>query len=723
MAGSSSAWGIEIGSYALKALRLERDGDDVRVADFAWIPHKKVLSTPDLDADEMTRLAIGQFVSQHQDLGQGPIVVSVPGNTAFARFAKLPPVEPKKVPDIVKFEAVQQIPFPIEEVEWDYKTFATEGSPDVEVGIFAITKAAIRSRLSLLGELGLYPDGVTLSPVAVCNAIAYDQMLNENSPGVCVMDIGTSSTDLIIIDQGRISVRTFPIGGHNFTEALISAFNLTYSKAEKLKAEAQTSKYRRQILSAMRPVFTDLAQDAQRSIGHYQSMHRDAELTKLIGVGSTFKLPGLRKFLAQQLQMDISRLDEFDRLKPEDSSQSQFADHAVNYGTAYGLALQGLDLSEVSINLVPTEIVRDRMWKQKIKWFGAAAAVVAIGSVFSLARPMMDQKYVNQNPAIQNAIMRPISEAEKLKREFDDVAQATSIDDRARNIQNMLIYRDFWPVVLADVADMLASTNPQPALTAGDIDAINEIPPTERRMLELVSLEHEQAGMTSPDDGSPPMPKLQMTMTVRTTQSDPIGFINNSVLQWLRNHTDPTGRPYKVVANTPRVLGGYRTMTIGADGQASVVGGRGGGMTMGEGGGRMAAPTRGTARSLGEWGGRGGGGVGLMESGPAGEGGGRTRGGRRGAGEGAGDEEIGEVSAAELNSLAALPEAPDVLPEGSKVHELTINWQVEMLPVDERDPQPEEGNEAGNGNADGNNTGGDDDRNDTRNARPGRRGG
>ena len=71
---------------------------------------------------------------------RGSVVVSVPGNAAFAKFAKLPPVDPKRISDIVKFEAVQQIPFQIEEVEWDYQIFRQPDSPDVEVGIFAITK-------------------------------------------------------------------------------------------------------------------------------------------------------------------------------------------------------------------------------------------------------------------------------------------------------------------------------------------------------------------------------------------------------------------------------------------------------------------------------------------------------------------------------------------------------------------------------------------------------
>ena len=34
---------------------------------------------------------------------------------------------------------MQQIPFSLDDVEWDYQTFVSPESPDVEVGIFAIT--------------------------------------------------------------------------------------------------------------------------------------------------------------------------------------------------------------------------------------------------------------------------------------------------------------------------------------------------------------------------------------------------------------------------------------------------------------------------------------------------------------------------------------------------------------------------------------------------------
>ena len=51
MAKSNTAWGIEIGQYAIKAIQLEEVGDEVRVRDFAVIPHVQVLTDPELSSD------------------------------------------------------------------------------------------------------------------------------------------------------------------------------------------------------------------------------------------------------------------------------------------------------------------------------------------------------------------------------------------------------------------------------------------------------------------------------------------------------------------------------------------------------------------------------------------------------------------------------------------------------------------------------------------------
>ena len=398
MAQGKAAWGIEVGAYEIKAIRLQDGGaTGVEVTDFAVVRHKKVLTEPDVDQNEVIRLSLGQLISQKNLQGEH-LVMSVPGHSAFARFAKLPPVEPKKVPDIVKFEAVQQIPFPIEEVEWDYETFMSDDTPEIEVGIFAITRQRVQERLDMYSDVGMSPEVLTLSPVSFFNAVSYDHELGEDSDPVVYIDIGTMATDVIIADQGRCWIRTFPIGGTHFTEAIMEKFKLSYSKAEKLKMETSTSKYAKNIMGAMRPVFTDLLQELQRSLDYFRSSHPNRELSDMIGAGSTFKIPGLRKFIGQQLQVEVRRLDEFHRISVPGREAATFAEHNVSMATAYGLAMQGIGLAPIDINLVPTTVLREQLWHQKTRWFIGAAALALIAGGVTFVRPILDQQALDSNP-------------------------------------------------------------------------------------------------------------------------------------------------------------------------------------------------------------------------------------------------------------------------------------------------------------------------------------
>ena len=52
-------------------------------------------------------------------------------------------------------------------------------------------------------------------------------------------------------------IRNFPLGGNNFTQALVKGFKLTFTKAENLKRHASESKYAREVFQAMRPLSPD----------------------------------------------------------------------------------------------------------------------------------------------------------------------------------------------------------------------------------------------------------------------------------------------------------------------------------------------------------------------------------------------------------------------------------------------------------------------------------
>src|SRR5215471_8215318 len=142
MAIQPGVWGIDLGQCALKALRLENIEGQITATAFDYVEHPKILSQPDADPDQLTREALEKFLSRNTLKGD-LVVISIPGQSGLARFVKLPPVEEKKIEAIVTFEAKQQIPFPLEEVVWDYQrigkgTVSDGFALETEVGLFAL---------------------------------------------------------------------------------------------------------------------------------------------------------------------------------------------------------------------------------------------------------------------------------------------------------------------------------------------------------------------------------------------------------------------------------------------------------------------------------------------------------------------------------------------------------------------------------------------------------
>lgn len=551
MSRKNDSWGIEIGANAIKALRLQRRGSDVVVADYVYLPFKQVLTTPDLNVEATVQAKLDQLLSKY-DLSKSTVMVSVAGNVAFAKFAKLPPVDPKKIPDMVRFEAVQQIPFPIEQVQWDYQVFSQLDSPDVEIGIFAITKERALRLVSCYEAVGLKIDGLTLSSLAVYNALAYDLSLNPNSPGYMFMDIGTAATDVIIVEDGNPWLRTFQIGGNNFTEALVRSFKLSFSKAEKLKREAGTSKYTRQIFQAMRPVFADLVQELQKTLGFYMSMNRDAKLTDLIGVGSTFRLPGLQKFLKQQLQMEVLKLNGFNRISVEGKQSADFIDRSLDLATAYGLALQGLELELVSANILPTHLVKQRVWRAKQPWMAAAAAVMLGASLAAWGKLAVDRTTYGR--ALQDSTERVdpiIQQAQQYQQSWGLIEKQLDPRQQIENLRHIMDYRDVWPGLIADISAAAGSLKPQGELMTLDYDKIREVPRATRRRLYISSIRTDYQPSQTPTpplgkaaEGSTP-PAFLITIEGYTPYREATKLISERLILWLKENRQRDDRPYR----------------------------------------------------------------------------------------------------------------------------------------------------------------------------------
>jgi len=437
-------WGIDLGQCALKAIRLEMKDGQVIATAFEYIEHPKILSQPDADPDELTAEALSQFLARNNIRGDS-VAISVPGQSGLARFVKLPPVDEKKIADIVKFEAKQQIPFPLDEVIWDFQRLNKGDIIDgmaleTEIGLFAMKKDMVHRAINQYRKAGVEVHYVQMAPLALCNFVSYDllnksadQALEEGEESLeCVvgLEIGTDNSNLIITNGGRIIwQRPIPIGGNHFTRALTKEMKLTFAKAEHLKRNAAKSPDLKKILSSLRQVLNDFVGEVQRSLGYFTNTHRNAQIQYMIGLGNAFRLPGLQKFLQEKLQLEVRKFQKLERATGEAvTAAPTFVENIMSFGVAYGLALQGLAQAKLQTNLLPQEIKTERLIRAKKPWMVAAAASLLFGmSVLAFASGM-------ENKAIDNPeVEARFSELEKVltaskKLDTDDAAEKAKLE-------------------------------------------------------------------------------------------------------------------------------------------------------------------------------------------------------------------------------------------------------------------------------------------------------
>jgi type IV pilus assembly protein PilM len=161
---------------------------------------------------------------------------------------------------------------------------------------------------------------------------------------------------------------------------------LTFAKAEHLKCNATKSPDPRAVFQALRPVFNDYVSEIQRSIGYFSSVNRNAKIGRLVGVGNGFKLAGLQKFLQQNLQYEVDRVDNFRGVVGDHVLTAPlFQDNLLTFVVPYGLALQALKLTDIHTTLLPKEIAVARKIRRKKPWAVATAASLLIGTAVSTA--------------------------------------------------------------------------------------------------------------------------------------------------------------------------------------------------------------------------------------------------------------------------------------------------------------------------------------------------
>ncbi|MGI5831542.1 MAG: pilus assembly protein PilM [Thermoguttaceae bacterium] len=470
MAKNEIVWGIDVGNTSLKALRCQL-GDEpgtLRVLAFDYIEHSKVMSQPGADPKEILAESLALFLSRNSIKGE-KVAVSVGGQSALWRFQSLPPVEPKKIKDLVQYEVRQWLPFNLDDVIWTYREIGgvREGNILVDANIFmyAMKKELANRTIANYAENGIDIDAIQGAPIALYNSYVHNFYgLNPPSAGDMraggggpaadpnqfdlILNVGTDTTEAVITNGLTVWLRNIPVGGNAFTKALTKSLKLTFSNAEHIKRNAASSPDVKAVILAMKPVFTEMQSEIERSIKYYSSLNRNAEIRRIYALGNAMKLPGLRQFLAKSLNMEVILPASYDRLQGlEVLNNPQFKENITSFAVAYGLALELLRQGTLDINLIPPEVVRDRMINSKKPWALATAALLLLAFAVQYINSTSALATVRNSNLVSavNDAKRVRSESEKLNKDAKDkIDQFKKMDVIGKTLTSNVEGRVTW---------------------------------------------------------------------------------------------------------------------------------------------------------------------------------------------------------------------------------------------------------------------------------------
>ena len=364
--GALKSGGIQLTNFAVGSLDLDQQADAER------IPHI-VTTLRDL--------------LHERNIKPGPALISVSGQSVFSRFVRLPPVDKDKVYQIILYEAQQNVPFPIEEVVWDYQLIG-RGQGELDVMLAAIKADIIVGLTDAVAQANLGTDLVDVAPMALYNAVRYNY--SDNKGCTLVIDMGARSTDLIFMEEGRVFIRSVPVAGNAITQQIMREFELSFADAEEMKRahsfvafggayESPKSEVADKVSKIVRGVMTRMHAEINRSINFYRSQQNGQQPSLILLTGGCSVIPYSDVFLKEKLKVDVDYLNPFINVPVADGiAAEEIGRHAHLLGQVVGLALRKVLTCPIEINLLPPKVLAEKAFRKKQPLLLAAAAGVVL---------------------------------------------------------------------------------------------------------------------------------------------------------------------------------------------------------------------------------------------------------------------------------------------------------------------------------------------------------
>jgi len=490
---------------------------------------------PDASLDGEWPAMIGRALNEsiRREKMSGTAIIGLPGHHILGKFIKTPSVEESKRAKIVQFEAQQNIPYPLDEVIWDYQVVAEQGI-DLELMLAAAKRDVVQGACDALSDAGLSVVSVLPSSISVTRCFRYNYP--EATGSLIIADIGARSTNLIFADPERFFVRTIPLAGNSITQAIAEELKHDFTHCEMIKIQVlngtselpAVSPARTAVLNAVATFTAKLHLELTRSIVNYRRQSGAEQPASLYLTGGSSVLNDLPGQLQERLKLPVERLDPLRNV-----TVSPAAAHAQ--GVSQVLAsLIGLSIpaekGRKSINLLPAAIANRLAFAKRQPLLIAAAALFAI----TLLPPLIQSSRAleagrNQLEEINLAI-RPLDVLQFRIRENQDSLEKAKAD--ILGVQSLAESKNNWINFFSDLQNRLSQVED---VWLESLNVIRAGPANSGGGGLFGSQDTEETPEMN-SDGSPSKPVLRLQLSGRLIdRNNPVSLVSTDSYERVRS--------------------------------------------------------------------------------------------------------------------------------------------------------------------------------------------
>ena len=398
--------------------------------------------------------ALGQAVREilrRRGIRPAPLMVALSGQMVFPRYVKLPAVGDDKLQQMVQYEVEQNVPFPLNEIVWNYQFIGDASTGEQSAMIVAAKVESVREVAAGIAAAGLDPEVIDVAPMALYNCLRYNSP--ELSGSAVVVDIGARSTNLVFVEDDKIYSRCIPVAGNAITQEIAKVFDIPFAEAEALKRErafvslggvyAAADETDERISKIVRNVVTRLHAEISRSVNFYRSQQGGSAPARLILTGGSAVLPQLDTFFRDKLNVEVAVLNPFENVNfGAKVDKARLEQDAFTMAECVGLALRRSMKCPLEINLMPPEIAQRKTFNRRIP-FLCLAALGALGSlgVWTLYEHKMAETYTALHEQAEAGLAKLQGKEKKFK-----AAQSAkaAVDEKAEGACRLIDARTLW---------------------------------------------------------------------------------------------------------------------------------------------------------------------------------------------------------------------------------------------------------------------------------------